>query len=40
MVEAKDNNSSVGDGIQQAIDYAETLGILCFFFKRRWFRSS
>jgi type I restriction enzyme R subunit len=27
IVEAKDNNSSVGDGIQQAIDYAETLGI-------------
>ena len=27
VVEAKDNNHSVGDGIQQAIDYAETLGV-------------
>ncbi len=27
IVEAKDNNHSVGDGMQQALDYAETLGI-------------
>jgi type I restriction enzyme, R subunit len=27
IIEAKDNNCSVGDGIQQALDYAETLDI-------------
>ncbi|MCW2306715.1 EcoAI/FtnUII family type I restriction enzme subunit R [Rhodobium gokarnense] len=27
LIEAKDNNRSVGDGIQQALDYAETLNI-------------
>ena len=27
VVEAKDNNHSVGDGMQQAIDYATTLGL-------------
>lgn len=27
VVEAKDNNHSVGDGMQQALDYAETLSI-------------
>lgn len=27
LIEAKDNNHSVGDGIQQGIDYAETLNI-------------
>ena len=27
VVEAKDNNCSVGSAIQQALDYAETLGI-------------
>jgi type I restriction enzyme R subunit len=27
IVEAKDNNHSVGDGLQQALDYAETLDI-------------
>jgi type I restriction enzyme R subunit len=27
LIEAKDNNHSVGDGIQQAIEYAETLDI-------------
>ena len=27
LIEAKDNNHSVGDGIQQALDYAETLDI-------------
>jgi type I restriction enzyme, R subunit len=27
LIEAKDNNHSIGDGIQQALDYAETLDI-------------
>jgi type I restriction enzyme R subunit len=27
LIEAKDNNHSVGDGIQQALDYAETLDV-------------
>src|SRR4051812_31034617 len=27
IIEAKDNNCSVGDGMQQALDYAETLDI-------------
>ncbi|NQW54901.1 MAG: DEAD/DEAH box helicase family protein, partial [Rhodospirillales bacterium] len=27
VIEAKDNSRSVGDGMQQALDYAETLGI-------------
>ena len=27
IIEAKDNNHSVGDGMQQALDYADTLGI-------------
>ncbi len=27
VIEAKDNNHSVGDGMQQALDYAETLDI-------------
>ena len=27
VVEAKDNNHSIGDGIQQALDYAKTLDI-------------
>jgi type I restriction enzyme, R subunit len=27
LIEAKDNNHSVGDGMQQALDYAETLNI-------------
>lgn len=27
LIEAKDNTHSVGDGIQQALDYAETLNI-------------
>jgi len=27
IIEAKDNNHSVGDGMQQALDYAETLGV-------------
>lgn len=27
MIEAKDNNCSVGDGIRQALGYAETLQI-------------
>src|SRR5258708_18510716 len=27
LIEAKDNNHSVGDGIQQGLDYAETLKI-------------
>src|SRR5206468_2535159 len=27
IIEAKDNNHSVGDGMQQALDYAETLSI-------------
>lgn len=27
IIEAKDNNHSVGDGMQQALEYAETLGI-------------
>lgn len=31
VVEAKDNNHRVGDGIQQALDYAETLDIPCVF---------
>ena len=31
LIEAKDNNHSVGDGMQQALDYATTLDIpLCF----------
>ncbi len=25
VIEAKDNNHSVGDGMQQALDYADTL---------------
>lgn len=28
VIEAKDNNHSVGDGMQQALDYAETLDVL------------
>lgn len=31
LIEAKDNNHSVGDGIQQALEYAETLGIQFVF---------
>ncbi len=27
LIEAKDNSHSIGDGMQQALDYAETLGI-------------
>src|ERR1019366_1930720 len=27
LIEAKDNNHSVGDGMQQALDYAESLAI-------------
>ena len=27
VIDAKDNNHSVGDGMQQALDYAETLSI-------------
>src|ERR1043165_8794143 len=27
LIEAKDNNHSVGDGMQQALEYAETLNI-------------
>jgi type I restriction enzyme R subunit len=27
LIEAKDNNHSVGDGIQQGLEYAETLGV-------------
>ena len=27
VVEAKDNNCSIGSGIQQALDYAETLRV-------------
>ena len=27
LIEAKDNNHSIGDGMQQGLDYAETLGI-------------
>ncbi|MCA9131388.1 MAG: type I restriction enzyme HsdR N-terminal domain-containing protein, partial [Planctomycetales bacterium] len=27
LIEAKDNSHSVGDGIQQALDYAETLNV-------------
>ena len=27
LIEAKDNNHSIGDGMQQALDYAETLNI-------------
>src|SRR5258708_18978664 len=27
VIEAKDNNHSVGDGMQQALDYAATLGV-------------
>ena len=27
IIEAKDNNHSVGDGMQQALDYAETLDV-------------
>src|SRR5271166_3192197 len=27
IIEAKDNNCSIGDGIQQALDYADTLDI-------------
>ena len=39
LIEAKDNKHSVGDGMQQALDYAETLKIpLCFQLERRWLR--
>jgi type I restriction enzyme R subunit len=31
LIEAKDNNHSVGDGMQQALDYATTLGIQFVF---------
>lgn len=31
LIEAKDNTHSVGDGMQQALDYAETLGIQFVF---------
>ena len=31
LIEAKDNSHSVGDGMQQALDYATTLGILFVF---------
>jgi type I restriction enzyme R subunit len=27
IIEAKDNNHSVGDGLQQAVEYAETLDV-------------
>src|SRR5687768_5618699 len=27
LIEAKDNNNAVGDGIQQGLEYAQTLGI-------------
>src|SRR5262249_51791913 len=27
VIEAKDNNHSVGDGIQQALEYAETINV-------------
>jgi type I site-specific restriction endonuclease len=36
LIEAKDNNYSVGAGLQQALDYAVTLDIpFCFFLQRR-----
>jgi type I restriction enzyme R subunit len=31
IIEAKDNNCSIGDGIQQALEYAVTLGIPLVF---------
>src|SRR4029079_12231632 len=31
LIEAKDNTHSVGDGMQQALEYAETLGIQFVF---------
>ena len=31
IVEAKDNNHSIGEGIQQALDYADTLDVLFAF---------
>jgi type I restriction enzyme R subunit len=38
IIEAKDNNHSVGDGMQQALDYAVTLNIpFVFFFQWRRF---
>ena len=39
LIEAKDNNHSVGDGMQQALDYAETLDIpFVFSLQRRRLR--
>ena len=39
VIEAKDNTHSVGDGMQQALDYAETLNIpLRVLFERRRLR--
>jgi type I site-specific restriction endonuclease len=33
IIEAKDNNHSVGEGMQQALDYATTLNIPFLFFR-------
>jgi type I restriction enzyme, R subunit len=39
LIEAKDNSHSIGDGMQQALDYAETLKIpLRLHIERRWLR--
>ena len=35
LIEAKDNNHAVGDGMQQALDYAETLDIPFVFSSQR-----
>ena len=35
LIEAKDNNHSAGDGMQQALDYAETLDVPFRFLKQR-----
>ena len=35
LIEAKDNTHSVGDGIQQALGYAETLNILRVLIQRQ-----
>jgi type I restriction enzyme, R subunit len=35
VIEAKDNRCSVGDGIQQALDYAETLQVPFVFSSER-----
>ena len=32
LIEAKDNTHAIGDGMQQGLDYAETLNILCLLF--------